>query len=67
MLHYADVSKTVSAVIFRVKQAENASSCTTFDTRVTCPKILRFLHSFSFIRKQTSSCSCVHMCFFCLP
>ena len=48
MLHYAEASKTVRAVIFRVKQTENAFSCTTFDTRVTCPKILSSFHSFFF-------------------
>ena len=59
MLHYAGASKTDHVVIFSVKQAKNASSCTTFDTRVTWLKILIFLHSFFLIRKQTCSCSCV--------
>ena len=46
MLHYAEAPKTARVVIFSVKQAENASSCTTFDKGLTCPKILSLLHSF---------------------
>lgn len=37
MLHYAEVSKAARVVILSVTQAKNVSSCTTFDTRVTCP------------------------------